>query len=194
MGNMMQIKQGLLALALVGAAGSTMAQHVHGQAELEVAVSGDMLVLGLHSPLESLLGFEHAPRTAGQKAAAENLLLQMRKPETLFVPAAAAQCVVVSSIIDAPVLGAVRKDGAGQAAKAPAAAAKSGGHKEKEKQGHAELVAEFTFKCARSDQLRGLEARVFDSFKRLRRVDVKVTAPGGQSSARLTPSRRALTW
>ncbi len=194
MEKMMQMKQGLLALALVGAAGSTMAQHVHGQAELEVAVSGDTLVLSLHSPLESLLGFEHAPRTAGQKAAAENLLLQLRKPETLFVPSAAAQCVTISAVMDAPMLGAVRKVDGDQVAKGPAAAAKAAGHKEKEKQGHAELVAEFTFKCGRSDQLRGLEARLFDSFKRLRRVDVKVTAPGGQSSARLTPSRRALTW
>ena len=194
MEKMMQMKQGLLALALVGAAGSTMAQHVHGQAELEVAVSGDTLVLSLHSPLESLLGFEHAPRTAGQKAAAENLLLQLRKPETLFVPAAAAQCVAVSSIIDAPVLGAVRKDGAGQAARAPAAASNSAGHKEKEKQGHAELVAEFTFKCERADQLRGLEASLFDQFKNLRRLDVRIIGPRGQSSARLTPSRRSLTW
>ena len=181
-----------LAFALAGAAGSTMAQHVHGQAELEVAISGDTLVLSLHSPLESLLGFEHAPRTAGQKAAAESLLLQLRKPETLFVPSAAAQCVTISAVMDAPVLGAVRKVGGDQMAKGPAAAAKAAGHAEKH--GHAELVAEFTFKCGRSDQLRGLEARLFDSFKRLRRVDVKVTAPGGQSSARLTPSRRALTW
>jgi len=192
MTKVMQLKQGLLALMLTGAAGPTLAQHVHGQAELEVAVSGDTLVLGLNSPLDSLLGFERAPRTAAQKAAAENLLLQLRKPETLFVPSAAAQCVTVSAVIDAPVLGAVRKDGGGQAAKAPAAAAKS--HSHGEKHGHAELNAEFTFKCGRSDQLRGLEVRLFDSFKRLRRVDVKVTAPGGQSSARLTPARRTIAW
>jgi len=191
----MHIKHYLLAVVLTGVTNSAVAQaHVHGQAELEVAVSGGTLVLGLHSPLDSLLGFERAPRTAAQKAAVDNLLLQLRKPEALFVPSAAAQCVPASSVIDAPVLGVVRQAASGaQDSKRPAAKANSeSGHSSKD--GHAELKAEFTFKCDRADQLRGLEAKLFDQFKNLRRLDVKVIGPRGQSSARLTPSRRTLTW
>jgi len=187
-------KQCLLALALAGAANFAAAQaHVHGQAELEVAVTGGTLVLSLHSPLDSLLGFERAPRTAAQKAAVDNLLQQLRKPEALFVPSAAAQCVLASSVVDAPVLGVVRQAAGASESKAPAAAAKAAsGHGGKD--GHAELKAEFTFKCGQADQLRGLEAKLFDQFKRLRRLDAKVVGPRGQSSARLTPSRRTLTW
>lgn len=190
----MHIKHYLLAVVLTGVTNSAVAQaHVHGQAELEVAVSGGTLVLGLHSPLDSLLGFERAPRTAAQKAAVDNLLLQFRKPEALFVPSAAAQCVPASSVIDAPVLGVVRQAAGTPESKGPAAAAKAAaGHGAKD--GHAELKAEFTFKCERADQLRGLEASLFDQFKNLRRLDVRIIGPRGQSSARLTPSRRSLTW
>lgn len=186
------IKQCLLALALAAAATTAAAQaHVHGQAELDVTVSGGTLVLNLHSPLDSLLGFERAPRTAAQKTAVDNLLSQLRKPEALFVPSAAAQCVLASSIVDAPVLGVVRQVAASES-KAPAAAKAAAGHGGKD--GHAELKAEFTFKCGHAGELRGLEARLFDQFKRLRRLDARVVGPRGQSSARLTPSRRTLTW
>lgn len=188
------IGQCLLALALAGATSAAAAQaHVHGQAELEVAVSGGTLVVSLHSPLENLLGFEHAPRTAAQKAAAQNLLLQLRNPGTLFAPSAEAQCVPSSSVIEAPVLGVAPQAGGAPESKAPTAVAKAApGHAGKD--GHAELKAEFTFKCERAHQLRGLEAGLFDQFKRLRRIDVKVVGPRGQSAARLTPSRRSLTW
>lgn len=188
------IKQCLLALALAGAASTAAAQaHVHGQAELEVAVSGGTLVLSLHGPLDSLLGFERAPRTAAQKAAVDNLLSQLRKPEALFVPSVAAQCVPEPSVIDAPVLGVGRQAAGAPDSKVAAAPAKAAaGHGGKD--GHAELKAEFTFKCERADQLRGLEAKLFDQFKRLQRLDARVVGPRGQSSARLTPSRRTLTW
>ena len=38
--------------------------HVHGAVQLEVALDGPTLSIALEAPLDSLLGFERAPRTA----------------------------------------------------------------------------------------------------------------------------------
>jgi hypothetical protein len=37
--------------------------HVHGLVSLNVAVDGRILTVQLEAPLDSLLGFEHRPRT-----------------------------------------------------------------------------------------------------------------------------------
>ena len=47
--------------------------HVHGVASLQVAVDGNTLTLNLESPLDNVLGFEHAPRSEKQKAAVRSM-------------------------------------------------------------------------------------------------------------------------
>jgi hypothetical protein len=146
--------------------------HVHGSATLQVAVEGRALTLTFLSPLDGLLGFERAPRTAKEKAAAADLMARLRKPEAWFVPTQAASCKLASTRISAPVLeaGATAADG------------------------HAELSAEYTYRCEHPEALHGLEVKLFDSFRRLRRVQAEVAGPKGQSAATLTPARRQLSW
>ena len=151
--------------------------HVHGQAQLDIVVDGGALTLSLRSPLDSLLGFESTPRTAAQKTAAEALLQQLRTPEWLFVTTAAAQCRPLSSSVHAPVLGA--------------GAAQAGGAS---KGGHAELSADFVFRCEQPQQLRSLELKLFEQFRGVKRVNAKLAGPRGQSSATLSPARPGMSW
>ena len=169
-----------VALSMTAQPAMAASGHVHGQAELEVAVEGASLTVTLRSPLDSLLGFERAPRTAGQKAAAETLLQRLRDPAALFKPSAAAQCVPASTEIDAPVLGVT-----------PAGAA---GAKPADKDAHAELVSTMQFRCEQPAQLRALDVALFEQYRRLHRIEARIVGPRGQSSARLTPARRTLNW
>ena len=169
-----------VALCLTAPAAMAASGHVHGQAELEVAVEGANLTVTLRSPLDSLLGFERAPRTAGQKAAAETLLQRLRDPAALFKASAAAGCAPVATEIDAPVLGV------------PPAAA--GGTKPADKDAHAELVSTMRFRCEQPAQLRALDVALFEQYRRLHRIEARVVGPRGQSSTRLTPARRTLNW
>src|SRR5690606_12673416 len=69
----MKMKQIVMVLGLGGSAlalfGTPLAQahdnkaHVHGSAVLQVVMDGETVELALQSPLNNLLGFEHAPRT-----------------------------------------------------------------------------------------------------------------------------------
>lgn len=148
--------------------------HVHGSASLEVTVDGPTLSLRLTTPLENLLGFEHAPRTAQQKKAVSDMAASLRKAEAHFMPAPAARCTAGSVTLDSPVL----RDG----------------NTASQKDVHAELTAEYTFRCEQPEQLRGVEVRLFDAFRRLQRMDVQLAAPGVQKSYRLTSRQRLMAW
>lgn len=64
-------------------------KHEHGRAELDVAIEGLSLTAEFHSPADSVLGFEHAPRTAKEKQAASAALetLRARGGDLLLLPA-----------------------------------------------------------------------------------------------------------
>ena len=64
----------LLALAsLFPSVASAEQAHEHGVATLDVAVDGRTLTLQFESPLDNVVGFEHAPRTDKQRAALKNM-------------------------------------------------------------------------------------------------------------------------
>lgn len=147
--------------------------HVHGIAKLQVAVDGNTLTLNFESPLDNLLGFEHQPRSEKQKAAVRAMAQRLNQPATLFLPTPAASCAPVSTKLESPLLEPAKKaDG----------------------DGHADLDAEFVFKCAQPGELRGMEVKLFDAFRNLRRLDVQVAGARGQAAVRLTPTQRRISW
>ncbi len=98
---------GLNALAVLAMAGSPLARagvHEHGVVKLDVAVDGNLLTLQLEAPLDSLLGFEHQPRTEAQRQAADAVLKRFNDGASLFQPSAAALCTLSKSTIDAQAL------------------------------------------------------------------------------------------
>lgn len=147
--------------------------HVHGQAGLQVAADGAHLDLRLQAPLEAVLGFEHAPRNARERAAEAALRKTLAAGERLFLPTAAAGCRLVEARVVSDVLDG--KPGAGR-------------------DGHGEVVAEYRFACAQPGRLTGLEVRLFDDFPGLRRVDAQVVSGRGQTAGRLSPKLRLLSW
>lgn len=152
--------------------------HVHGAARLEVAVEGAELHIRLESPLDNLLGFEHAPRTDQERAAVAALRKALADPARLFAPTAAAACVAAPPVVSAPVLEAPAKGkAAGEAAKQ-----------------HADLDAEFRFTCAQPARLTGLAVNLADAFPGLQRIDAEVVSDKGQKAARLSAKMRFLSW
>lgn len=172
--------------------------HVHGVAKLEVVVDGESLQLRLESPLDNLLGFERAPRNDRERAAARDMANKLRQGERLFAPTAGAQCRLVSVSLHAPVLDATLLGEPGGNTKTPAKHDHK--HDPKHEHGHddhddhADLVAEYRFQCARAGALTGMEVRLADQFKGLRRIDAQVVTPKRQSASRITARMRALSW
>jgi hypothetical protein len=78
--------------------------HVHGRAVLEIAVDGGVVQLDLHSPLDNLLGFEHAPRTAQERRAVQAMAAKLHQADSLFVFTPSARCQLESTYLKSAAL------------------------------------------------------------------------------------------
>jgi ribosomal protein S11 len=172
----------LAALAFLALPAGALAQahhhaHVHGVAKVDVVVDGGQLVIELSSPLDSIVGFEHRPRTAAQRQAAEAAIARLKDGATLWRPDAAAQCTLAEATLQADALKPEETP--------PAKPAKTGPGGAKEPEAHADLDARYVFRCTAPNQLAALEHGLFTAFKGMQRIEVQVAGPQGQSRATL---------
>ena len=151
--------------------------HVHGAVNLNLAIEGNQVTLQLEAPLDSLVGFEHAPRTAEQKQAVQRMFERFNAPESLFGFAAAAQCTVKSSSAESDAL----KAGAGEAAK-------SG-------EEHADLDGSFIFDCNQVKAVDSIDlSGLLAAFPRISRIDGVVVARGVQARRVVKRPEAILRW
>jgi len=202
----MKLPAGLLALCGLALSGDLPAQHPHehGVLRLGILVEGDRLDLRLQSPLESMAGFETAPRTEKQRQAVRRMAAILRDPQSLFVPTAAAGCVagavtlradtIAPELLAAPALSAAGEPVPVSGGPAGSGAGKGSSSRRTTAPAHADLEAGFVFRCAKPPALTGLQVKLFDAFPSLRQVQVAIVTPRGDSGARLSPSRTSLTW
>ena len=155
--------------------------HVHGVATLQIAVDENIMTLDFSSPLDNLLGFEHVPRNAKQKAAVKNMVDNLNKADQFFIPTADAQCTLQSVKLDSPVLepkhGKKRNPGPMSGERA-----------------HADLDGEFVFACKQTGKLHDLEVKLFDTYPNLHQLKVEIATLKKQAAANLTPDQRRASW
>ncbi len=172
---------------LVCAAASAQAQHhahTHGVVELDLAIERNTVTIELEAPLESLVGFERAPRTDAEKQRVQQAVERLRAGASLFLIDPAAQCKLQAVELESAVLGL------GQAAPAPRAEpAKGHAH-----EAHADLDGRFVFECAQAASARFVDVGLFAAFSRIRTVNAQVAAPDGQFKRRLRKDSTRLSW
>ena len=169
-------------LSLAAAASAQGQAHQHGVVQLGVAIDGQTLNLSLDAPLDSLLGFERRPRTAGEREAVAAVLKRLDPGSALWRPNAEAQCRLTKTTLEAPLLQTAGGPGAKEAKEAQEA-------KEAE---HADLDGSWEFHCGQMDKLSGIELGLFDAFKRIQRIEVQVAGPKGQVKRELKRPNKLL--
>ncbi len=188
--------------------------HVHGRATLEIAIDGAAVQVNLNSPLDNLLGFEHAPRNEKERQAVRTMALKLRQADNLLIFTPAAQCRLKSARLESLLLpsellmsdSSSRGDhdkGDKSPIPSPAPSGSTASSRSTPSQtapfnehtdDHAELEATWNFRCALPQALQGLDVRLFQAFPGLRRVDAAMAGPKGQSSMRLSPASTRLKW
>lgn len=157
----------LLAFALASGIAAAGPAHVHGVGQLDVAVEATRVSFYLDTPLDSLLGFEHAPRSDAERQQADAMVARLRAAGKIFRIDSAAGCALSKVTLRSAALGL------GTAAAAPA------------KEGHAELTGEFEFSCKAGIRAAFVEVGLFEAFAPLKRLELQLVSPKGQMKATL---------
>ena len=157
--------------------------HEHGAAELTVALDGQALVIELISPLDNLVGFEHAPANDAQRAALAEAGRLLSDADAMFALTAAAACRFEQADIESPWP---------MAAVAPAAGHADAAHAPPTRGEHEEVVVTYRYTCLQPAALQRIDVRAFARFPRLREIRAEHATARGQGAAVLTPAAAAL--
>lgn len=163
----------LLCLSISGAALAQGRPHVHGIAELDIAIETGKITLQLEAPLDSLLGFERAPRGVAEARRVETAVAALKAAGALFRFTPTAGCAVASVDLNSAALKLGSPDPA------------------EEREGHADLDATYVFNCTDTAKATEVDVGLFDAFIRMQRLKVEVATAKGQFKRELKrPAQR----
>ena len=178
--------------------------HVHGIAQMNLVVEGQIVEIELETPLANVLSFEHAPESDAQKKEVRQMASTMRKAEGLFVFSTEAKCRLEKVSLDSNVIDEhlLNVKASGKSAKAHGHHQKNidgDAHKddhehEKEHGGHGDLDVDITFKCQHPEKLSRIEVNLFNAFPDLQAVQVQMVTSKGQNAAELSKASREIRW
>jgi len=168
-----------LAFALPGGAAVAAKPHVHGVGVLQLVVEGNRLHVELSLPAMDIVGFEHTPKTAEQRAAVTQAAALLKNSRTVFEPAAAAKCVAASGQVSSALL------------KEQRAADHDHGHADEEI--HADFDVTYRVDCRRPEALTSLKINIFRHLTRLEKLEVQSVMPNGQKRQQLAPEQHTIT-
>lgn len=157
------------ALSAQAAENRQLGAHVHGHARVNIAIEGKTLSLELEAPGMDIVGFEHEPGTAEQKAVLADAKAKLADGVALFAPSPAASCALKSAKVFAE---AEHEDEHEHGAKGEG----------KDEHHHSEFRVEYAFECASPDRLTSMTFGYFKEFPNSRELDISVISPNGQSS------------
>ncbi len=148
--------------------------HVHGVARLEIAQDGRQLVVGFTSPAMNIVGFEHAPRSDGDRERLQAAALMLQDPGSLLHISPEAGCNLTEAKVHAP-----HDDPHQQSATADA------DHDHEEGEEHSEFEANYTLQCEAASKLTRFTITARDKFPGIETLDVQWALDGGQGATRI---------
>lgn len=141
--------------------------HVHGSGKLGIAIEGSGLSFDLDAPAHDILGFEHAPKTAAERAALDKAVATLKDAGNIFRPNPEAGCRLTTAEAG------LEQPETGDAAKADAKG---------DKGGHADFNGNFTFECSAIDKLTSIAFGYFAAFPEAEKLEVTLLTAKGQAT------------
>jgi hypothetical protein len=151
--------------------------HEHGKVTLNAALDGPTFLVELDAPAVNVVGFEHPPRTASEKAAVDQAAQLLRKGRSLLGFPPAAACHFVNTDFTEP----------HWEAPAQSSDAQHGGAHEAEE--HADYEAKFTFRCEHPEALGWFEPWLLAKLLHVTEARINLITPSGQRSESVTNAR-----
>ncbi len=164
--------------------------HVHGISTLLVAVESDGLIMELTAPGDDIVGFEHEAKTKRQKRAVRKALETLKTPSELFVINGAAGCRAETPEV---ILTLDGKSSDEHDKKHDHDHKAEADHKDDhDEEIHGEFRMQYHYKCQDVAKLTHIDLEIFDRFKRMQTVNVRLIAADSQTAAKLNAEKRRI--
>lgn len=172
--------------------------HEHGHGILNIAVEKNRVSMDLDAPGMDIVGFEHKPESADQKATAQKAEATLAQALVLFKIPASAGCKVTEAKVSIEAEGEHedgKKDAAPEAKPADKAGEKVGenageGHEGHE--GHNDYNVAYVLDCAKPSDITSIQFDYFKSFAGAKALTVNVVSEKAQNSYEVTREKPML--
>lgn len=183
---MLNVRYLLFSLAFLPIISMSADKHVHGEAELFIAIEGTQVLLEFESPADNIIGFEHAPATQLQQKKLEDALVKLGS-HTSIAAFPEANCQQISAEVKSPFKdhhkAETNEDSHDSAHK------EHNYEKGHEEPSHTEFHASYALQCNEAAQnIRTIDINAFEHFNGIENITVKWVTPDGQGSTKATLS------
>lgn len=176
--------------------------HVHGVGTLQLVLEENSLSVELRLPAIDVVGFEHAPSDAQQKAAVQNAVALLKDSGQVLILPDKAQCKIESAVVTSELLehdddhdhdnhDEAHDDDHDHAHDDHDEA--HGDDHDDHDHAHADFDVSYGFDCRRPSALKQITLRLFQQLPRLERLDVDMVTTTGQARQRLISGQNLIT-
>ncbi|WP_426358688.1 ZrgA family zinc uptake protein [Pseudocolwellia sp. HL-MZ19] len=157
------------------------AAHIHGEAELTLAVESNTLFINFLTPADSLLSFEHKAESADEVRKIEDTRTKLSRIETILT-LSNSKCTLNNNENNLNTLLAKESH-------SPANA-----HHHHEHAEHTELNFSYTLVCEELSEVNTATINLFEHFKEINKISTLWISDKGQGATTLTPKNNTLKW
>ena len=172
--------------AVNGLAQSSLEAHVHGEAELLIAIESDTISMQFVSPAANIYGFEHKPKNEEQRRRIIESKAAFSRPNDLF-EFTGANCETVHSFVNAPFADEATSDRSHHEEHDHSDHGDHGDHGDHKEDTHVEVTAEYEFKCD-STEISAIKALFLNQFPAIESLDAQWVMQGSQGAKELSGS------
>lgn len=152
--------------------------HVHGYAELTVALEAGRVELRLESPAANIVGFEYKATTPEQKSAVVKAKARLESADSLFA-FVGSNCTLEKTDIDLGTVIGVDDH-------------HSDHHHDKHDDTHSEIEAVYHFNCQDVSKVKTVSVNLFDQFPALEKLNAMWVTAATQGASELTAISRTI--
>ena len=140
--------------------------HVHGEAELLIAVDVHVMEIQFHSPAINLIGFEYSPQTPHEKQQLAKVRKQLQQPDQLFRLPPEAGCTLQHDDIEIPFQAAAE-----------------------EHEMHADFSGLYRYHCKTPAKINQIDIDLFEQFPLIEKIQVQLISDQGQRAFEQHPGQ-----
>ena len=159
--------------------------HEHGAANLMLAIEGDKLQIGIEVPSESLIGFEHFPKSRSDRQNFNEAIKILSNPSKFFSTPDDAECLLTGLNVSQTLFSGEEEDEHGHEKKDEHGHDDHDehGHEDSEKgEMHSEFRSNYSWNCLHTDEIDSIGNKLFSFFPRIEEIRVNWITTSGQGS------------